>query len=230
VNPRDPNPSRLWRLADEADRCPLLDDITALPEAVMARGRVLKHDGTTTVVVVGDGERGWVIKRYNTKNRWHAVRRAFRTSRAINCWRAASWLTKAGVDTPRPVAVLEERRLGIIRARSYFLCERVAGETLDQALGRPGIHRSTLIDRAADVVARLRQNGIAHGDLKATNFIVSEDRLCLVDLDATRRLSGRALETGLRKDLHRFMKNWDNHPELKAAFESRLADPDGRNR
>lgn len=219
----DNDTSRLWCLSGDADRCPLLDDIAALPEAVMARGRVLKHDGTTTVVVVGDGQRRWVIKRYNTKNRWHAVRRAFRTSRALNCWRAASWLAAAGIDTPRPVAVLEERRLGFIRARSYFLCELAAGVTLDQALQRPGTDPSPLIDRAAVVVERLREYGIAHGDLKATNFIVSGERLLLVDLDATRRTSGRALENGLRKDLHRFMKNWDDEPDLKTAFESRLA-------
>ncbi|HSH40730.1 MAG TPA: hypothetical protein VK973_01240, partial [Arenicellales bacterium] len=103
---------KMWTLIREEHRCLLLDELIKQPAAVMARGRVLKHDHVTTVVAIDDGERYWVVKRYNTKNRWHALRRLFRTSRAVNCWRAAERLREAGIDTPRPVAVLEERFFG----------------------------------------------------------------------------------------------------------------------
>lgn len=217
--------ARLWCLTSDEYRGPLLNDILADPDAVMAGGRVLKHDGTTTVAVVSDARRRWVVKRYNTKNRWHAVRRALRTSRAVNCWRAAAWLTEAGVETPRPVAVLEERRLGTLKGRSYFLCEHVDGDTLLEALARPGVDRPTLIERAAGVVRRLARHGIAHGDLKATNFIVSGERLFLVDLDAARRASGRRLEHAVQRDRRRFMKNWAHDPRLSEEFEVRLSAP-----
>jgi tRNA A-37 threonylcarbamoyl transferase component Bud32 len=212
----------MWTIVNENDRCALLNEIAARPAAVMARGRVLKHDGTTTVVAVGDGERRWVVKRYNTKNRWHAVRRQLQTSRAFISWQAAARLRDAGIDTPRPVAAMEERHAGFLRGRSYFVCEFVDGETLTAVLGRGAMDRAPLVDQAAAIVRRLREAGIVHGDLKATNFIVGEGRVYLVDLDAARPSRGRRLRAGLRKDLRRFLRNWADQPALLAEFQKRL--------
>jgi len=210
----------LWHIADDGARCPLLDEILAGPDAVMARARMLKHDETTSVAVAGDTRRQWVIKRYNTKNRWHAVRRVLRTSRALNCWRAAGWLTRAGVATARPVAVIEERRWRRLRGRSYFVCEYVTGETLNVVLARGA--DNAVAGQAIEIVRRLRRAGIVHGDLKATNFLVSGGCVYLLDLDATRRAAGRRLEHGLRRDLERFLRNWGAQPELKRRFEAAL--------
>lgn len=214
----------LVAITNGADHCALLDDLTTRAQSVMARGCVLKHDGTTTVAVVSDDSRSWVVKRYNTKNRWHAIRRLMRTSRALNCWHAADWLTRAGVDTARRVAVLEERPLRFLRGRSYFVSEHVDGGTLADELGQRQEYDERLIDQAAWMVVRLRQAGIVHGDLKATNFLVGHDRLYLVDLDAARRQApGRRGAAGLQKDLERFLRNWSAHPALRQAFEERLA-------
>lgn len=213
----------MWALVESEQRCPLFDELFEAPASVTARGRVLKHDGTTTVTVVGDPDRCWVVKRYNTKNAWHALRRLFRTSRAVNCWRAASRLRKAGIDTPRPVAAMEERRFGILRGRSWFISEYIDGDTLAQAIGHDTGHPSPLVAQAADIVLRLRTAGIVHGDLKATNFLVHGDRIYLVDLDATRNPRGRRLEAGLRKDLARFLRNWSDRPDLLGDFQDRLA-------
>lgn len=212
-------------ITSDAVECPLLDDIRTRPDVVMARGRTLKHDGTTTVAAVTQDGRSWVIKRYNTKNRWHAFRRLFQASRALNCWNAASRLREAGIDTPRPVAALEERRLGLLRGRSYLVCELVRGETLNEVLRREGAGdaRQRLVAKASEIVRRLGDAGIVHGDLKATNFIVSDNRIYLADLDAARPESGRRLAAGLRKDLRRFLKNWEDQPELLRAFTDRLA-------
>lgn len=211
-------------LVNDEDRCPLLDELVERPGAVLARGRVLKHDGTTTVTVVGDGERRWVVKRYNTKNRWHAVRRVLRTSRAVNCWHAAALLREAGVDTPRPVAALEERRAGVLRGRSYFIHEFIDGDTLADHLRRGSGEPAGLVEQAAGIVLRLGKAGIVHGDLKATNFLVSGGRMVLVDLDATRVARGRRLAVDLHRDRQRFLRNWSDQPELLAAFEAHLAD------
>lgn len=212
----------MWTIVNDEDRCRLLNELLARPSVVIGNGRVLKHDGTTTVVVAGDAERRWVVKRYNTKNRWHAVRRLVRVSRAANCWTAAWWLADAGVATPRPVAVMEERMLGFLRGRSYFVSEFIDGATLDHVLRHGGDDPSWLVEQAAEIVLRLRAAGIVHGDMKATNFVVSEGRMHLVDLDATRRASGRRLATGLRGDLERFLRNWHDRPGLLRQFEKQL--------
>lgn len=213
----------MWAILGNEERCPLLEELIETPAAATARGHVLKHDGTTTVTVVGDADRRWVVKRYNTKNAWHAFRRLFRTSRAVNCWRAASRLREAGIETPRPVAAMEERRFGILRGRSWFISEYIAGVTLTQAIGQDAGDPAPLVARAADIVLRLRTAGIVHGDLKATNFVVHGDRIYLVDLDATRCPRGRRLESGLRKDLERFLRNWSDRPDLLEYFQSRFA-------
>lgn len=212
----------MWTIANDEDRCPLLDELIERPAAVLGRGRVLKHDGTTTVMVVGDGRRCWVVKRYNTKNRWHAFRRLFRTSRAVNCWNAAARLREAGIDTPRPVAAMEERRLGILRGRSYFVYEHINGETLASLLKQCADNPSPLVEQAGGIVLRLREAGIVHGDLKATNFVMSDGRMQLLDLDATRTARGRRLETGLQKDLQRFLSNWSDQPDLLDEFARQL--------
>lgn len=212
-------------MAGGGERRPLLDELARRPGAVMARGRVLKHDAVTTVVAVGDGERRWVVKRYNTKNRWHAVRRLLRTSRAVNCWRAAARLRAAGIDTPGPVAALEERRFGMLRGRSWFVHEFIDGPTLADCLRDDPAEQWALVDRAAAIVRRLREAGIVHGDLKASNFLVSGGVIYLLDLDATRAARGRRLEAGLRRDLDRFLRNWAGRPELLAEFKRRVHAP-----
>jgi tRNA A-37 threonylcarbamoyl transferase component Bud32 len=225
----------MWYVTDPADGCPLLDEIIASPDPIISRGRVLKHDGTTTVIMLGEQGRCWVIKRYNTKNGWHAVRRTLQTSRALTCWRAAGWLQAAGIDTPRPVAAMEERRCRVLRGRSYFVCEFVEGQTLAEALhpfgSRAGASGApvpadgpeALIERISGIVRRLADHGIVHGDLKATNFIVSEDRIFLADLDAARRPPQGRLAEGLRRDRDRFLRNWTDHPNLLQAFTERLS-------
>lgn len=218
----------LARIATEDHLPRVIEQFADRPASVMARGRVLKHDATTTVTLVrGDGC-GWVIKRYNTKNLWHALRRQLRTSRALNCWRAAAWLRDAGIDTPRPVAVLEERYWRVLRGRSYLICKFIDGETLDKVLGRQALEghvgdNDALIEQAAGIIRRLREHDIVHGDLKATNLVVQGGRVFLLDLDAARRASGRRLAAGLHKDLRRFLRNWDDQPTLAQAFRQRLS-------
>ena len=61
---------------------------------------------------------------------------------------------------------------------------------------------------------------LVHGDVKSTNFIISEDKPVLIDLDAMRlHKSQRSLERGVKKDRLRFRENWINDPEPKAMFE-----------
>jgi hypothetical protein len=63
-----------------------------------------------------------------------------------------------------------------------------------------------------------------HGDLKATNWIVSSaGEVHLFDLDSLSiGLSNRAYLAGRRSDMQRFLKNWASDPQLEEAFRKRM--------
>ena len=50
---------------------------------------------------------------------------------------------------------------------------------------------------------------ISHGDTKATNFMIKDGRLFVLDLDAMTRSASKAqFREKFSKDLKRFQKNW----------------------
>ena len=61
----------------------------------------------------------------------------------------------------------------------------------------------------------LRSAGLCHGDTKASNFIVYQDRVHLIDLDAM-RMAAR----GFEDDVARFLDNWPapERRRFEAAF------------
>jgi len=64
---------------------------------------------------------------------------------------------------------------------------------------------------------------ISHGDLKATNFIVTSRGLYVTDLDAMReyRLRWR-FRRAIKRDCKRLMKNWMDLPEVAKIFRDQL--------
>jgi tRNA A-37 threonylcarbamoyl transferase component Bud32 len=74
----------------------------------------------------------------------------------------------------------------------------------------------------------LSTSQISHGDLKATNFLMAQDGPVIIDLDAMRQLKDpEQFEKAFNKDLDRFMKNWEDNPELASRFEGLLKFPRG---
>jgi hypothetical protein len=59
--------------------------------------------------------------------------------------------------------------------------------------------------------------------MKSTNFILAEAGPVVVDLDALREYSrSYAFRRRWRRDMHRFMRNWDGCPEVARAFRKLL--------
>ena len=177
----------------------------------------LKDGNTATVWRASLEGLSLVVKRYNVKDRWHGVSRAFRESRASVSWRNAHMLQMFGIDTPAPVAYCL-RRENPLQAVGYFVAEEVLGTNLRDWVAQ---HRDQPdeIQRVATMVAsllvRLRRLRISHGDLKASNFVLSEGRLFLIDLDSMRLHRFRAtFERAWRSDMARFEENWRDLPQV----------------
>jgi len=187
----------------------------------------LKQDIATTIWRLEHDAQALVVKRYNTQNLWHAIRRSFRRSRARNCWDMSKIFMQSGINTPARIAVIQEW-LGPFKLRSWFINRYVDGVDLDQYLYARSSHRhpeakriKNVYDDVVSLFKNLSIHRLAHGDLKATNILLSEDKLYLIDLDAAHQYKfWPGLKRARRKDWRRFMKNWQRQAEVQRLFET----------
>lgn len=181
------------------------------PDAGLGGTKLLKNGATASVFeVAGQEGESWVLKRYNIKSWKHWLSRCWRPSRAVMSWKSAQALALVSVSTAKPLA-LRESRTGRLRHEAYLITEKVAGERLDQwLLKRPGHEIPPWLDECIlNTFKSLLGSRISHGDMKSTNFFVSDTDFVLIDLDATQvHRSERLFKRAFRKDMTRFMANW----------------------
>ena len=112
---------------------------------------------------------------------------------------------------PKPVAFVEER-IGILRGMSHFVYEYEEGITGENYF-KFHINSPERIERGMDMVIsmvlKIRGLGLIHGDIRMSNLIFQDHRICLLDFDDMRprrwyklpRVKNRDIR-GLRKDIH----------------------------
>jgi tRNA A-37 threonylcarbamoyl transferase component Bud32 len=205
---------------------PELEKLLNDPDSSLQReAQVLKRGNTCTVWSADAGDLPLVVKRYNVKNFWHGIKLSLRRSRAFRSWASAHRLLFHDILTPRPVALLENRR-NRLRPVAYFLMERVDGIGANRWFP----DAATTAEEKADVAARIARllrklltQRISHGDLKASNILVVGKEVMLIDLDAMRSYgTERRFRRAWERDLQRFMANWQEMPELLELFEQAL--------
>ncbi|MDX1375382.1 MAG: lipopolysaccharide kinase InaA family protein, partial [Burkholderiales bacterium] len=206
---------------------PALHALLADPDRDLASGAPLLKDGNTSTVWVARAEgRRFLVKRDNPKGLWHGAKRALRGTRAARSWRNAHLMRLRGVPTAAPVALLERRR-GPLQGVAYFICECVEGPDCRTYFGSPDVRpedKRAAAGKVAALIAALRAARLSHGDLKATNILLSADGPVLIDIDALRaHRSEAAFERAHAKDVERFMRNWEGDPDLARLFEAALA-------
>lgn len=202
-----------------------MEDLLRNPDAYIEQGEILKAGNTATVARVQIDGRSLVVKRYNIKSPWHALSRAFRKSRAWTSWANAFHMEFLGIPSLRPLAMLEHR-LGPFRGKAYFITEYIDGPDalaflrgMKQTNGEP--------EALANLLQYLSNSRISHGDLKATNFLMGSNGPVIIDLDAMRQHKDpEQFQKAFNKDIDRFMKNWEDQPELASRFEGLLKFPD----
>lgn len=206
---------------------PALDRFMLDPDAfcTLHGWQHLKHDRTATIGLTSFDGSPVVVKRYNTRSPLHVIKRALRISRAEHCWRNAHRLAEIGVATAKPIAAIEER-LGPVRRRAWYLAEHVDGILLsDWFANRDSIDEEDvpIVDQIIQTFTAMRDASIAHGDTKATNWIVSNAQVYLIDLDAMRRYRNSTLhQRRFARDIARFLRNFDQQPTLRSMFAERL--------
>ena len=199
--------------------------LIADPDRSIARGKPVKIGNTSTVAsIMIDGQRV-LIKRYNIKNWKHALNRAFRSTRAFRSWTNAHRLGFYGINTPKPIAFVEER-WGPLRRKAYYMSEYCSGDTSFDFFHNPEIEQNRKLQLAEAIVEqlkKLRTLKISHGDLKASNILISGDQVTLIDLDSMKEHTcSCSFEKAWKKDIKRFLKNWSECESVLRMFKMYL--------
>ncbi|MFO7817180.1 MAG: lipopolysaccharide kinase InaA family protein [Desulfovibrionales bacterium] len=203
-----------------------MDMLLRNPDAFISGANLLKDGNSSTVALVKIDNRFLVIKRYNIKNFFHALSRCLRPSRAWRSWKNAHKLSLLKIATPSPVALLEYK-WGPLRSTAYFITEYVQGMDVSQWFQTDGYSETEMqnvVKKFIRILNIFHNNLITHGDFKATNFILCEGRLFVIDLDAMRSYwwGGRKFQKRFVKDCRRLMKNWDGEPRIRNLFHHEI--------
>lgn len=181
----------------------LLENIDTIPESA----EHLKRGESSVVLLLSVDGKQWVVKNSRNKNIWRQLRRCFGRSRASNAWHYSHMFVETGINTPTPIALIE-RKLGPLVLESWFVSEYIKGDNLlDIWLYQKPT--ATEIDGVKNIFNTMAALKISHGDMKATNLLVAEEKMYLIDFDGMKhfRLSCLA-KAALQKDKKRFMENW----------------------
>jgi len=195
------------------------------PDPIISSSKLLKDGRSSTVALAEvDGKR-IVIKRYNIKNFIHALKRCARNTRAWSSWRNAHRLESLGIPTPRPIAFLE-KRWGPFRSTSYYISEYVEGTDLYRLIVPDKLEKlnlEALSKRFGGILQSIANASMSHGDFKSKNFISSDDRMYIIDIEGMKehRFKWR-LKKALKRDCERFMRNWKGMPEVAKAFQKQI--------
>ncbi len=184
---------------------------------------LLKRGHTASVAKVRVDDRELVVKRYNVKHPLHGLRIAFRRSRGDRSWFSGHMLMAHGIRTPAPIA-LKETRFGPLRHRAWLICDHIEGiSARDYFQTCPFTDQYHISKQILDIFKRLQALCISHGDMKATNMIIHQGKVYLIDLDSMVVHSNMArFKRASHKDIKRFMKNWEHLPEIAALFPFRV--------
>lgn len=207
---------RRFQVCERRYSTPGMAQLLGRLDAAMAAGKTIKDGNTATVAVIESPLGPLAVKRYNMKNPLHRLLRAPRKSRAWISWANAYRLQFLGINTLQPIALVEDR-FGPLRGKAWLVTRYEEG--ID-ATHLPDVDKlDETMESMVRILKELHAAGITHGDLKASNFLLGEGGVKLIDLDAMIDHSRTTrLEAAFRKDLERFMQNWRDTPRLEQGF------------
>jgi tRNA A-37 threonylcarbamoyl transferase component Bud32 len=212
---------RAIRREEEAAMLPVL----AQADELLDQSHLYKTGGAASVGRVEVNGRSLVIKRYNIKDVAHWFKRFWRPSRAWHSWREGNRLLFLGIATPKPLALLEKRVLGL-RSKAYLVTEYLPGPDIIERFApyvASGDAPESELVALDQLFQQLISERISHGDLKGHNVFWHQDRWALIDLDAMCQHSSQSsFATAFARDRARFMRNWPADSALHQLLEQRL--------
>ncbi|MDH0649203.1 lipopolysaccharide kinase InaA family protein [Pseudomonas sp. GD03858] len=199
-------------------------------DALIDQGHLYKTGGAASVARIEVGGRKLVLKRYNIKNTAHWFKRFWRPSRAWHSWIEGHRLEFLDIATPRPLAVLEQRVMGL-RSTAYLVTEYADGPDLIECFA-PFVQSGEAPDEQVEALVRVMQQlireRISHGDFKGHNLFWQNGEWSLIDLDAMcQHATQLSFAPAFARDRARLLRNWPSSSALHQRLDQvlpRLAD------
>ncbi|WP_444757461.1 lipopolysaccharide kinase InaA family protein [Pseudomonas sp. A014] len=240
---------RSWRLKDYLDKagrdCTLFsverslsglrairrEEVSALvpvleqADTLIEQGHLYKTGGAASVARIEAGDRTLVLKRYNIKSTAHWFKRFWRPSRAWHSWIEGHRLEFLDIATPRPLAMLEQRVMGL-RSTAYLVTEYADGPDLTACFA-PYVENGEVPEEQVQALVKLMQRLIAerisHGDFKGHNLFWQNGQWSLIDLDAmTQHATQLSFAPAYARDRARLLRNWPSSSALHRRLDQLL--------
>ncbi len=196
------------------------------PETLITNSRVLEKNDLFVLARIDIDGQALVVKQYNIKNNTPPFIRNIHCSPARLSWKNAHLLTFLGVPTPKPVMFME-KKYNPLGVPAYFVMEYEVGVDSYYSFTSnilKGMDPNALGGRFSDLLQRLADASITHGDLKADNFLVSDRGLYLVNLETLSEHQCRRLfKQAYKKDCRRLIESLQDLPQALELFSSRIA-------
>ncbi|MCX5644066.1 MAG: hypothetical protein NTZ17_05195 [Phycisphaerae bacterium] len=177
---------------------------------LMRQGRVLKDDYASFISRVLWNGHDAVIKRYNHRGFWHSLRHTIKGSRAKRNWLNAHQLMSLKIATPEPLAYVDQYR-GPLLWQSYFVARFVPGPQVHEILHDETVAESPkqrISDLVLELLHRMAEHGVSHGDMKHTNILYDGTDVVLTDLDGMRiGGTGWLRRHRYRRDVNRYLRD-----------------------
>ncbi|MFK4232494.1 MULTISPECIES: lipopolysaccharide kinase InaA family protein [Pseudomonas] len=194
-------------------------------DALIDAGHLYKTGGAASVARIEVDGRTLVLKRYNIKNTAHWFKRFWRPSRAWHSWIEGHRLAFLDIATPRPLAVLEERIMGL-RSRAFLVTEYANGPDLIECF-QPYVESGEAPEEQVQALVHLMQQliheRISHGDLKGHNLFWQDGKWSLIDLDAMcQHATQLSFAPAYARDRARMLRNWPSGSGLHQRLDALL--------
>ncbi|MFK9096109.1 lipopolysaccharide kinase InaA family protein [Pseudomonas guariconensis] len=194
-------------------------------DALIDAGHLYKTGGAASVARIEVDGRTLVLKRYNIKNTAHWFKRFWRPSRAWHSWIEGHRLEFLDIATPRPLAVLEQRVMGL-RSRAFLVTEYADGPDLIECF-QPYVESGEAPEEQVQALVHLMQQliheRISHGDLKGHNLFWQDGKWSLIDLDAMcQHATQLSFAPAYARDRARMLRNWPSGSGLHQRLDALL--------
>lgn len=142
---------------------------------VFEREGVAIHDGRNSIKCFETPTGSWNVKRYHRPafpNR--VIYSFFRKPKGLRAFTYPARVLAAGFETPRPVAYVEERSMGLM-GYSYFFSEQCPYRRRFYEFGNAEVGKcKDILAAFARFTARLHEAGIYHRDYSPGNILFDE--------------------------------------------------------